>query len=154
MSIITAEITSKKGFYIGDICYVLGDRLYRGVWGDKYGFNDGSFTDPDTGLQVAVAGTAYGDGTYTGSDGTEYPVDAGNIGLVPLELVEDQTRLEEGKVIKAPGTATFQAEDGVFEIHLPDGQVVAIDTEHEEEDEEDECWEDDEEEWDEEDEDE
>lgn len=137
MSRITAEIKSEKGFYIGDICYVLGQRLYHEVWGDKYGFNDGTFTDPDTGFQVAVAGSAYGDGTYTGSDGTEYPVDAGNIGLVPLELVEDKTGMEEGKVVKSPGTATFQAEDGVFEIHLPDGQVVAIDTEHEEEEDED-----------------
>lgn len=145
MSKVTAEITSKKGFYIGDICYVLGDRLYREVWGDKYGFNDGTFTDPDTGLQVAVAGTAYGDGTYTGSDGTEYQVDAGNIGLVPLELVEDKTGLEEGKVIEAPGTATFQAEDGVFMIHLPDGQMVGINTEYEEGDDE-EDWEEEEDE--------
>lgn len=128
MSEITAEIRSEKGFYIGDICYVLGERLYHGVWGDKYGFNDGTFTDPETGLQVAVAGTAYGDGTYTGSDGTEYPVDAGNIGLVPLELVGDESGLEEGKVVHAPGTATFQAEDGVFEINLPDGQTITIDT--------------------------
>lgn len=128
MSKITAEIRSEKGFYIGDICYVLGERLYHGVWGDKYGFNDGTFTDPETGLQVAVAGTAYGDGTYTGSDGTEYPVDAGNIGLVPLELVAERSGLEEGKVVETPGTAIFEATDGFFEINLPDGQTITIDT--------------------------
>lgn len=28
MSKVIEEITSEKGFYIGDICYVLGERLY------------------------------------------------------------------------------------------------------------------------------
>ncbi len=55
--------------------------------GDQHGFVDGTFKDPDTGLEVAVAGTAYGDGRYLGSDGAEFPVDADVIGLVPLELV-------------------------------------------------------------------
>ena len=132
MSKIIAEIKSRTGFYIGDICYVLGERLYHGVWGDRYGFNDGTFTDPDTGLQVAVAGTAYGDGTYKGTDGTEYDVDAGDIGLVPLELIEDPEGLVCGKVIETPGTAEFLAEDGVFEINLPDGSRITIDTSVEE----------------------
>ena len=83
---VSVKIRSDIGFYIGDICYVLDDRLYHGVWGDQHGFVDGTFKDPDTGLEVAVAGTAYGDGRYLGSDGAEFPVDAGVIGLVPLEL--------------------------------------------------------------------
>ena len=82
---VSVKIRSDIGFYIGDICYVLDDRLYYGVWGDQNEFADGTFRDPDTGLEVAVAGTAYGDGCYLGSDGAEFPVDAGVIGLVPLE---------------------------------------------------------------------
>lgn len=125
---VYAEIKSEKGFYIGDICYVLGDRLYRGVWGEKHGYKEGTFMDPETGLHVAVARTAYGDGTYAGSDGTEFPVDAGVIGIVPLELVKKRDGLEDGKVVEVPGTAIFSSADGKFEITTPDGNVLTIDT--------------------------
>lgn len=147
---VVAEVTSKKGFYVGDLCYVLADDLYRNVWGREYGYRSCVFTDPDTGLRVAVAGTAYGDGCYLGSDGTEFPVDAGNIGVVPLELVAKELGLEDGKVTKTPGTARFMAEDGQFEIELPDGNLVftlRIDTTYESEYAEDD--EDDEDDWDE-----
>lgn len=125
---VYAEIKSEKGFYIGDICYVLLDRLYHDVWGEKHGYEAGTFMDPETGRHVAVAGTAYGDGTYAGSDGTEFPVDAGVIGLVPLELVKNSYGQEDGKVVEVPGTAIFSASDGKFEITTPDGNVLTIDT--------------------------
>lgn len=33
---VSAKIRSDVGFYIGDICYVLDDRIYHGVWGDQH----------------------------------------------------------------------------------------------------------------------
>lgn len=122
------EIESAKGFYLGDICYVLGNDLYYGVWREKYHYSRGVFEDPETGLKVAVASTEYGDGRYQGSDGTKFPVDAGVIGLVPLELVEKESGLEDGRVIEAPGTALFEAEDGQFRITAPSGEIITIDT--------------------------
>lgn len=131
---VAAEVTSKKGFYVGDLCYVLADDLYYDVWGGKYGYRSCVFTDPDTGLRVAVADTAFGDGCYIGSDGTKFPVDAGNIGVVPLELVTKELGLEDGKVTKTPGSARFMAENGQFKIELPDGKFILtlhIDTSYE-----------------------
>ena len=131
---VSAKIRSEKGFYIGDICYVLDDRLYHGVWGDQNGYVDGTFKDPDTGLEVAVAGTAYGDGCYLGSDGAEFPVDAGVIGLVPMELVSREKEPQGGQlgeIFKMPGEAEFIAESGLFTVILPDGNTVEINTDYE-----------------------
>ncbi len=131
---VSVKIRSDIGFYIGDICYVLDDRLYYGVWGDQNEFADGTFRDPDTGLEVAVAGTAYGDGCYLGSDGAEFPVDAGVIGLVPLELVSREKAPQGGQlgeIFKMPGEAEFIAEDGLFTVILPDGHIVEINTDYE-----------------------
>ena len=102
---ISATIRSDEGFYVGDICYVLGNEIYYGVWGEKYNFREGSIQDPESGRVLAVAGTAYGDGSYIGSDGTSFSVDAAVIGLVPLELVGKPGGLNEGKVVKIPGRA-------------------------------------------------
>lgn len=81
---VRATITSEKGFYVGDICYVMDDADYD-RWIDVWGYSDGEI--PMSGHSFAVASTAFGDGTYRGSDGFYYPVDAGVIGVVPLELV-------------------------------------------------------------------
>lgn len=128
MKKVSAKIESSKGFYLGDICHVLGDDIYHGVWGKLNGYNEGTFDDPSTGLKVAVSFTAFGDGTYTGSDGTIFPVDAGVIGLVPLELVEKHGCLECGKVVKTPGLASFLAENGIFSVTFPDGNTVDVET--------------------------
>lgn len=125
---IKGIVYSSKGFYIGDICYALSDAIYRGFWGDEMGFEDGVHTVPGIGLRFAVAGTAYGDGEYEDEEGNVYGVDAGVIGLVPVELVEkDVDGL--GKVFVVPGEASFEAEGGHFSITLPDGKQVNIDTE-------------------------
>lgn len=97
--------------------------------GELNGYEDGVFDDPVTGLQVAVAGTFLGDGCYFGSDDSMFHVDAGVIGLVPLELVDDVgVAFEKGRVIETPGAAQFEADNGVFTVRAPDGEVITIDT--------------------------
>lgn len=127
MSKISGTVQSKKGFYIGDICYVLSERVYDEIWGGKHSYNEGVY-QVDSKNSFAVAGTAFGDGTYYDSYGNEYPVDAGVIGLVPLELVAKKDGLACGTVIESPGIAKFEAEGGRFSITLPDGDVIDIDT--------------------------
>ena len=134
---IIGDVTSKKGFYVGDVCYVLGDAVYDGVWG-KENYRDGVIEVPGTGFCFAVAGTAYGDGSYVDGEGHEYGVDAGVIGLVPLELVEKKDGLKLGRVFEVDGTAEFEASEGVFTVTIPYGQIIVIDTKEEEEEEE--CW--------------
>jgi hypothetical protein len=47
---------------------------------------------------VLAFGTKWGDGCYLGTDGNEYPVDAGLIGLVPFNVVEDLSQHEKNIV--------------------------------------------------------
>ena len=136
-----AVVKSGKGFYVGDVCYVLGDQIYHGEWGRMHGYKDGVWEDPKTGFSFAVAGTAYGDGSYFDGEGHEYGVDAGVIGVVPLELVEKDLS-DCGRVFLGGGEAEFEAEDGVFTVVLPDGKIVVIDTREEEEDEDEDWWDD------------
>lgn len=136
-----AVVKSGKGFYIGDVCYVLGDRIYHGEWGRMHGYADGVWEDPKSGFSFVVAGTAYGDGSYYDGEGHEYGVDAGVIGVVPLELVEKERGLELGRVIYG-GEAEFEVDDGVFFVRVDGGDSVIIDTKEEECEEDEECWDD------------
>jgi len=125
---MVAKVKSGEGFYVGDICYVLSDRVYHGEWGRMHGYKDGVWEDPRSGFSFAVAGTAYGDGSYVDGEGHVYGVDAGVIGLVPLELVDDISGLEDGRAFIGGGEAEFEAEDGVFIVSLPKGERVIINT--------------------------
>ena len=133
---IKGTIKSDKGFYVGDICYALAEDVYHSVWGGA-GYEDGKYTDPATGCDFIVAGTAYGDGEYNDQTGRLYPVDGGNIGIVPLELLDaggfanlsDRLLGEaSGLIVQTPGVATFEAESGVFDITLPGDRSVIINT--------------------------
>ena len=78
----------KQGtYYIGDLCYAI-----RNDWGD---FLDTFITDGKQcrkvrfkNRDVFVGFTAYGDGCYKGSDERSYWVDAGLIGVCPIELAD------------------------------------------------------------------
>jgi hypothetical protein len=88
-------------YYIGDLCYVLGDR-----WGEVCNLIingqecvDGEFTLPD-GTRFASYGTAWGDGLYEDDLHNSYGVDAGLIGCVLVsDIAESQRKnLKDGHV--------------------------------------------------------
>ena len=126
MKKIEGTIKSAKGFYVDDICHVLTEDIYYGFWGGECGYRDGIFEEPTSGYSFAVAGTAYGDGEYIDSTGRIYGIDAGNIGLVPAELIANG--IGDGHYFECPGEAYFNENDGVFCIILPDNRTVRIDT--------------------------
>lgn len=83
-------------YYIGDLCYVMHDE-----WdeccnlffppGDNVGRGrEGEFVLKD-GRRFASFGTAYGDGTYRSSIGTNHCVDSGSIGCIRVEDIRDNT---------------------------------------------------------------
>lgn len=86
-------------WYIGDLCYVLGNRWdeFCNLTIDGNNVKEGAFTMAD-GTQFITFGTAYGDGTYLDQEGNEYPVDAGLIGCVLADKVDSDARLDLGKV--------------------------------------------------------
>ena len=81
------KVTLPAGdYYIGDLCYVLGDKVYDGVFGG-FDYDSGLYTETKSGLSFLVASTAYGDGLYVSNDGKEFGVDAGIIGICPVALM-------------------------------------------------------------------
>ena len=132
------KISTKQGFAIVDPCRVLSDDVYHNFWGKKKKFADGIFEV--NGFSFAVGSTAHGDGVYYDTDCHKYPVDAGVIALVPLELVEDKSGLRYGNVFKMSGEAEFKCEDGIFDISLhgifdislPGSHQVHINTQYDE----------------------
>lgn len=130
---ITGTVHSEKGFYIGDICYMLPQKYYD-IWCQE-DCQDGIYDIKDKKARFAVGVTKYGDGTYFGDNGYGFPVDAGNIGIIPLELVEGNYNEANlfGFIAKCHGDASFSVSDGYFEIELPDGSSFDIDTEYNDE---------------------
>ena len=86
-------------YYVGDLCYVLGDRwdevCSRVINGDNC--RDGVFTLED-GTQFAMMTTCYGDGQYEDNIGRRYSVDSGSIGCV-LASKCDSDSYSGGQVI-------------------------------------------------------
>lgn len=111
-------------YYIGDICYVLDDDIYDNVFGGT-GYKSGLYTSALG--QFLVNGTYAGDGSYPGTDGFSYAVDAGVIGIVSKSLIATDSNL--GKVYNFPtgvnvtmgdGLFTFESKETSFEINTRD----------------------------------
>lgn len=164
-------IKSKTKFYIGDPCYALKDEIYDDVWGGAH-YADGVHTDPETGLQFAVVGTVIGDGCYSarflestpkGARNNYYafPVDAGAIAIIPVELCDVEKLAEAimegdeyGYVFNHDGEVSISREgstwdDNIFifvewakrtleiEVQCADDLVEDDDDDYEDEDEDD-----------------
>lgn len=136
-------LSSNKGFYIGDICYVLSNEVYHDVWGNQNSYQEGKIQVSD--YAFAVDRTAYGDGTYADNNGREYFVDAGIIGCVPFELV-DMEKIHESYdpgadpidilndlgIFIEGSQAEFETDDeGVFIVTVDNQTSIEIDTNHE-----------------------
>ena len=76
-------------YYIGDLCYALHDTLYDKVFGPCY--DEGLFQSTKNPAHVFMMGGTGGDGTFSGSDGKEYSVDAGILGIA-AEATLDPTK--------------------------------------------------------------
>jgi len=93
-----------------------------------------------------MASTAYGDGSYSDEQGNEYSVDAGLIGITPLEVVEkgEDDYKHLGLIIHMQGESTLESVDGVITITFKDDkhETIIINTK------EDDLYDEDEEYWD------
>ena len=126
-------IVPKGSYVIGDPCYAVPDKDWDGLLQSCNYFNSpiGYVKDGLQKFPVLAFNTKWGDGSYRGTDGNEYPVDAGLIGLVPVEIVED---LSDHKVVNF-SKDTLCMDDGSGKLKF--GHIT-IDTDPSDEEEEDE----------------
>lgn len=84
----TQRLELKPGLYwVGDPCYAVPDEHWIPLLDDA-GYFDESAEGSIDGVRVVAFNTAFGDGTYRGSDGFDYGVDAGLIGLIRVDEME------------------------------------------------------------------
>ena len=145
--------TATPTHIIGDPCYFLhtinpdGVPHMEGMWVQSFveAISDAEEADDFDGHfeylghPIFVHSTWHGDGQYEGSDGRIYPVDAGIIGAIPVELIEDEVVLEKlnDPSVRAVSMTESQLsmasyEDGTFTFYTSDGRLE-IETDPEEE---------------------
>lgn len=112
-------------YWIGDPCYVFP---HKGPMKDKWHellnacnyFEDDMPAVIDNGkITVWAAGTAYGDGCYESNFGDNFPVDAGLIGIIPVETIEYLGRTDNnldrlGKFVTFDSEFSIQLNAGYF----------------------------------------
>ena len=95
MIVITADFEVKVPpgkYWLGDPCYAVPSDLWMDLLNSCKFFEHpiGKVEADGKVHEVLAFGTAYGDGVYNDQFGNEFPVDAGLIGLTPVELCKDE----------------------------------------------------------------
>ena len=136
-------ITTNKGLFIGDPCYIIPDKDWDEYLENYYQAEElgGNKHFIFKGKVVGTANTAYGDGTYMGDDHYEYDVDAGMIGVTPLELANTNASISGGRVIQGKQEASVKYNDGDIIVSLKGKDEIVIPTSYEPEDDYDEDYE-------------
>lgn len=75
-------------YFLCDPCYAIADEEWNNIL-EASAFLTQVYAEHDRGVICAFS-TAYGDGTYEGSDGHSYDVDAGLIGLVDCRYWKEE----------------------------------------------------------------
>jgi hypothetical protein len=106
----------KGTYYIGDPCYVVDDEHWSQLLDDTDYFQkeDQSYK----GHQILAGDTAYGDGTYVDNFRREYGVDAGLIGILPIEAVDNKYgNIEElGSIVEFENDFVVEINNGAFKF--------------------------------------
>jgi hypothetical protein len=131
-------------YFIGDPCYGVPDEKWSDVL-DNTGFlglyEEGSSNRLEKcdqagiwqvdGAYVLAAPTAYGDGSYPGSDGFDYGVDAGMLGAVQLDWALEGNTIERlkqlGTIVEFKTPVGIYYKEGTVEISSDD-KCITIET--------------------------
>jgi hypothetical protein len=100
-------------YFIGDPCYVFSRDAWRRLINQTNCFEDDDIVNFD-GQDMYAFGTSDGDGVYQDQNGVEYGVDSGNLGVVPIELIDNPEGEEHGTTITADEGMRVQHRDGTF----------------------------------------
>jgi len=122
-------ITFKAGkYWIGDPCYAVKDENWVSLLKRTNYLDDGEFEYNNQ--RCFASGTSYGDGEYQDNLGNSYGVDAGLIGIMPLEAC-DGDYLDGGNIIDFNEDFEIDYDNGIFEF----GNIIINTKDDNEEDE-------------------
>jgi hypothetical protein len=132
----TSQVYPAGKYYVGDICYALSSTVYELIWGDEHNYEEGTYeaTYKNNTNTFTVAHTKFGDGVYLDDiKNLEFNVDAGNIGIVPLELCNPKNiknnSIQGGHIIESSTEIEFNAFEGIFLVTYNNNtNMIIIDT--------------------------
>jgi hypothetical protein len=128
--VVTAVKMPAGTYWVGDPCYAVPDNRWM-EWLEAADYmNERRFLLAELdGHAVLGVGTAWGDGVYRGSDGNFYPVDAGLIGVVPVEVASAGVREDLMKKVTFDRDfeCSYDDEDGEGVIVLGDIRIKTKD---------------------------
>ena len=78
----TENQTNMISYYVGDLCYVLGESSWDSVCSVLEDFVEDHLFSLPNGAQYVLFLTAYGDGQYNDLEGRPYAVDSGTLGAI------------------------------------------------------------------------
>lgn len=119
-------------YYVGDPCYAIADEFWCDYCDELFNAQAHGETGFDFhGHPVWQSNTCWGDGEYNDSDGRSYAVDAGLIGIVPMELIDKlgpsgndkgvfPMKIDGGHIVDFPHDFECHAEDNGSLIFIGD----------------------------------
>jgi hypothetical protein len=114
-------------YFLGDPSFVLPDKIYTGLWGNLYNYNNGKFIL--NGFDFTTHNTHYGNGVYVDTKNRLYEVESGFISLVNVDLI-DKAELsfsKKGSIFTFDEKINFIYDAGFF--HVKSGKkIITIDT--------------------------
>jgi hypothetical protein len=81
------EILKPGKYYLGDPSFVLPDKIYHGIWGNLYNYENGNHNI--NGSNLVVHNIHGKDGIHRDTKNRLYIIYSGMIGLTSAELIED-----------------------------------------------------------------
>jgi len=127
----TMETTTTTKYYVGDLCYVMGE-----AWAEVCSIadldNDEWEYELEDGRKFILFSTAYGDGQYNDQNGNPYSVDSGTIGAIKVDDILDLKGLARAKEMGLGHIHEFPAEIEGYDCSYDEGAIsiysVYIDT--------------------------
>jgi hypothetical protein len=101
-------------YFIGDPSSVLHTKIYIGIWGNVYNYENGKFNI--FGHDIIFHSTHNGDGTFKDTRDRQYLIESGVISLINMELIEDIGKCKNGHVFNFTSDVNFIYDAGMIYI--------------------------------------
>jgi hypothetical protein len=125
------ETLNPNKYFLGDPSLVLPNKIYHGIWGEQYDFQNGKYTIYDN--DFVVHNTYSGDGIFIDTKKRLYVVESGMIGLVSYDLIDDKNSIKNyGHIFEFSEPINFIYNKGIFCIRC-NKKVIMINTKIDEE---------------------
>ena len=132
------ETLTRGTYYLGDPSYVLSEKLYYDVLGEKYKFESGKHNltnDENDENYTVIHNTHNGDGIFKDTKQRKYKVESGLLGLVPRRLITEgkmEQAKKYGHFFNFPSNIQFYYDAGIFYVKSAN-YYIKINTINEEE---------------------